>query len=119
MTPLIPGVLLLLFAWRFRLRSPAWLQARLGHRTRHSRSSREAWNAAQRLYGELLWWSGWLVLNTGLSCLLLGLSERRGILVTLATLVLLVLGAQGFTAYELRKGFDPEGRPRGGGPRVP
>lgn len=115
MSPLVPGILLLLFAWRFRLRSPAWLQARFGHRTRRSQASREAWNAAQRLHGELLWWSGWLVLNTGLSCWLLGLQERRGFVLALAALVVLVIGAHAFTAHELRRGFDEEGRPRRGG----
>lgn len=112
MAPLIPGVLLLLFAWRFRLRSPAWLQARLGLRSRRSLASREAWNAAQRLYGELLWWSGWLVLNTGLSCWLLGVPGARGALVASAALLLLVVSSRLFTAHELRKGYDLEGRPR-------
>ncbi|HPJ53123.1 MAG: SdpI family protein [Flavobacteriales bacterium] len=112
MITLVPGLLLLLFAWRFRSRSPAWLQARFGHRTRRSKASREAWNAAQRLFGELLWWSGWLVLNTGLSCWLLGMEETAGALWSLGALVLLVAGAWWFTERELRKGFDEEGRPR-------
>ncbi|MCB9198902.1 MAG: SdpI family protein [Flavobacteriales bacterium] len=112
MITLVPGLLLLLFAWRFRSRSPAWLQARFGHRTRRSKASREAWNAAQRLFGELLWWSGWLVLNTGLSCWLLGMDSGRGLTISMSVAALLVLVARFYTGHALGREFNEDGIPR-------
>ena len=111
MEALVPGIILLLLLWTIRDRWPRGIYPRYGYRSRRSLSSPEAWNAAHWMMSEILWWGGWLVLNTGITCWLLDLSSAAASAVVGAVTLLLFAGAIAFTERHLARRFDEQGKP--------
>lgn len=102
---LIPGAVVLLFTWWWRRYLPYGRWPRWGYRSVRSLRDREAWDQAQALAAEFLWWSGWLVLNTGLTCRLLDMTPRTGILVAAGSLLVLLVVLRFFVEGQLERQF--------------
>jgi membrane protein implicated in regulation of membrane protease activity len=73
---------------------------------------RDAWDQAQLLAAEFLWWSGWLVLNTGLTCRLLDIAPMFGAIISLAALLVLLVALRFFVEGQLKR--VQEAREEGG-----
>jgi hypothetical protein len=89
MWALVPGLLLLVLvhavAWRWPDGPPAWFR----YRSLQGRLAPDASAAATAHAWEYLRYLAWIVLNAGITCLILDLGEREGLIIVLVTTAIL------------------------------
>jgi uncharacterized membrane protein len=106
MIALVPGAVLLVITLLVRRFPPRQPDHWYGYRTARSMRSTEAWLEANAFSSKLLLWGALLVLNTGVTCVMLVRDEESSLLIVSIAAALVLVAIPVATELRLKDLFD-------------